>query len=180
MAKVANQTTPAGAGATMASPRSESPDTDLTAIYAIVGEFVCGASQTAQTKECSKEGRAQCIMEITAEASERLDELEARISAHPNPHVESEKTARSGRPAADKTRAAHESCREHQAKLAAIRAAHHLLNHQFGAVQAKDRVGVRFMETLMGWVFAVGLFAWVYVMGLFSPNENQGTTRNDS
>ena len=172
MAKVAIQIPPAGAGATMASPRSENPDTDLTAIYAIVGEFVCGTSQTEQSKECSEQGREWRIMEIRAEARDRLDELEARISAHPNPHVDSERTARSGRPAADKTRAAHESCRGHQAELAAIRAAHHLLNHQFGAVQAKDRVGVRFMETLMGWVFAVGLFAWVYVLGLFGPNKN--------
>ncbi len=172
MAKVANQTTPAGAGATMASPRSESPDTDLTAIYAIVGEFVCGASQTEQSKECSKQGRAQRIMEIRAEANERLDEIEARISAHAKPRIDSEQTARSEPPASDKLRAAQESSRERQAELAAIRAAYHLLNRQSGAVQVKDRAGVRCVDTLTDWVFAVGLFTWVYVLGLFDPKKD--------
>jgi hypothetical protein len=177
MAKVANRTPPAGAGATLASPRSENPDTDLTAIYAIVGEFVCGASQAEQSKECSKKGRAQRIMEITAEASERLDELEARIAAHPNPQIESEQTARRRRLASEKTSTPLESSCEYQVELAAIRTAQDLLTRQYGKAGPKYWAGVRIVDTVMGWIIVVGLFVWVNVLRFFGPDENKRATR---
>ena len=177
MAKVVKQTAPAGADATKASPRSDILNTDLTAIYAIVGEFVCLTSQTEQIKDWNAKGRAQRAMEIAAEASERLDEFEARISLRPGPQILSEQSARSGcpvsdSPVSDKTSAAHESTREHRAEFVAIRTAHDLLTLQFGKVQPKDRVWVRIMDTVMGWCFVVALFVWTYVLRLFGPKRN--------
>ena len=166
MAKVAKRTAPAGDGGVTASPRSESQEGVLTAIYAIVGEFDCRVLQTEQVTEYSKKYRAQRITEFAAEASERLNELEARIFAHPDTQIKSEQTA------PKKTRTAHVNSRENQAELAAIRTARNLLTLQCGKVQPKDRVWVRITDTMMGWVFVVGLFVWVYVLRLFVPNRN--------